>query len=91
MVTQPLVFKGKSLHLNYSTSAIGSIQIELQNEHGQTLSGFALNDMTPLFGDDLDGSITWGKSGDLSRFVGRPVRLRFLLKDADVFSMRFSN
>ena len=91
MVTQPLVFKGKSLHLNYSTSAIGSIQIELQNENGQTLSGFALNDMTPLFGDELDGSITWGKSGDLSRFVGRPVRLRFLLKDADVFSMRFSN
>ena len=91
MVTQPLVFKGKSLHLNYSTSAIGSIQIELQNENGQTLSGFALNDMTPLFGDDLDGSITWGKSGDLSRFVGRPVRLRFLLKDADVFSMCFSN
>ena len=91
MATKPLVFSGKSLRLNYSTSAAGSVQVEVQDENGQAIPGFGLNDMTPLFGDELDAAITWGDSGDLSRLAGRPVRLRFVLKDADVFALRFAD
>ena len=47
--------------------------------------------MDPLFGDDLDAPAAWKGSGDLSRLNGVPVRLRFILKDADLFSIRFGN
>ncbi|MBM4003795.1 MAG: hypothetical protein FJ295_10980 [Planctomycetes bacterium] len=91
MGTKPIVFSGKSLRLNYSTSVAGSIQVEVQDENGQAIPGFGLNEMTPLFGDELDAAIKWGDSGDLSRLIGRPVRLRFVLKDADLFSLRFAD
>ena len=40
-------------------------------------------------------SVTWRRPGgapisDVSRFAGKPIRLRFLLNDADVYSMRFT-
>ena len=44
--------------------------------------------MDPLFGDDLDAPAAWKGGGDLSRLNGVPIRLRFILKDADLFSIR---
>ena len=89
LLTRLLVFKGESLRLNYSTSAAGSVQVEVQDEQGKAIPGFALNDMTPRCGDELDATMIWGQSGDVSRLAGRPVRLRFVLKEADVFALRF--
>ena len=90
MLTRPLVFSGRSLRLNYSTSAAGSVQVELQDENGRIVPGFALNDTKPVFGDELDAVVSWGKDSDLSRLAEKPVRLRFILKDADLFSLRFA-
>lgn len=89
--TRPLTFAGKQLLLNYSTSAAGCIQVELLDESGQPIQGRALADMPPLFGDELEGVVTWKSGGDLSALAGKPVRLRFLLKDADLFSLRFAD
>ena len=89
LLTKPLVFTGESLRLNYSTAAAGSVQVEIQDEAGKAIPGFALNDMAPRFGDELEATMIWGASGDVSRLAGRPVRLRFVLKEADVFALRF--
>lgn len=89
--TRPLTFAGKRLTLNYATSAAGSVQIELQDEAGQPLPGFSLADMPPVFGDELDAVVAWKAGGDLSRLAGKPVRLRLVLKDADVFALRFAD
>ena len=91
MLTRPLVFAGKSLHLNYSTSAAGSIQVEMQGEGGQPIPGLGLDDMEPLFGDELDGVVRWRGGGDLGHLAGRPVRLRFAMKDANLFALRFGD
>jgi hypothetical protein len=87
--TRPITFSGKNLALNYATSAIGSVQVELQDEQGNPLPGFALSDMEPLFGDEMDAVVKWKSGNDLSAFIGKIVRLRFLLKDADLYSLRF--
>ena len=87
--TRPLIFSGKRLILNYSTSAVGSVQVEVQDESGQSMPGFALSDMEQLYGDELDQVIEWRDGDDLSALVGRTVRLRFVLKDADVYALRF--
>ena len=86
--TRPLVFSGRQLVLNYATSAPGSIRVEIQDAAGQPLPGFALADMPPLFGDELDAVVSWKAGSDLSRIEGQLVRIRFVLKDADLFALR---
>ncbi len=39
---------------------------------------------------DLDTEVTWKHGADVSRLAGRPVRLRMVMKDADLYSFRFS-
>lgn len=89
MVTKPFTFAGATLRLNVATAAAGSLQVEVQDAAGQALPGFALADMAPWFGDALDAPITWKSGGDLAAFAGQPIRLRFALKDADLFALRF--
>ena len=88
-VTKPLTFTGKQLVLNYSTSAVGSLRVELQDASGQPLAGFKLADCAEIYGDETVRVVTWQGNPDLSRLVGQPVRLRLALKDADLFSLRF--
>lgn len=86
-VTRPLTFTGKHLVLNYSTSAAGSVQVEIQNAAGEPIEGHALSDMAPLYGDELDAIVAWKTGSDLSSLTGKPVRFRFVLKDADLFAL----
>ena len=87
-VTKPLIFSGRQLRLNYSTSAAGFVQVEIQDPQGKPLAGFTLHDMNPVFGDELDAPMEWAEGGDISALIGKPVRLRFVLRDADVFAFR---
>ena len=84
-VTRPIVFDGGTLTMNYATSAAGSIQVEIQDPQGIALPGFELTD--EIYGDQIEGAIPW--KGDLGHLSGLPVRLRVLLKDADLYSFRF--
>jgi len=88
LLTRPLIFSGRELRLNYSTSAAGCILVEMQDESGKPIPGFALRDMEPMFGDELDAPVAWNEGGDMARLAGRPVRMRFFLKDADLFALR---
>jgi len=88
-VTKPLVFRGKELTLNFATSAAGHVRVELQDATGQPLPGFALADSDELFGDALARTVTWKDRSDLSAMAGRPIRLRFLLRDADLYALKF--
>ncbi|MGE3317229.1 MAG: hypothetical protein AB7O26_19090 [Planctomycetaceae bacterium] len=89
LVTKPVIFSGKSLSLNYATSAAGSVRVELQNANGKPIRGHSLDDCEELFGDTLARDITWKSKSDLSSLAGKAVRVRFVLHDADVYSYRF--
>lgn len=85
LITKPLTFKGSKLALNFATSAAGDIRVEFQDAAGKPLPGFALNDCPPIFGDSVERVL----SLDVGRLAGKPVRLRFVLRDADLYAMRF--
>jgi len=87
--TRPLIFTGKNLVLNYGTSAVGSVQVEIQDEQGKPLPDFSLAEMDFLFGDELGAVVKWKAGKDVSGLMGKPVRLRFVMKDADLYSLRF--
>lgn len=89
MVTYPLSFQGKELVLNYETSAAGTIRVELQDAGGRPLPGFTLADSVEMYGDEIEGVVRWQGGSDVSALQGRPVRLRFVLEDADIYSLRF--
>jgi hypothetical protein len=87
--THPMTFTGGSLELNFSTSAVGSVRVEIQDANGVALPKFAMADCPDHFGDDIEGGVTWHGVGDLSGLVGKPCRLRFALKDADLYAFKF--
>jgi hypothetical protein len=89
-VTRPLIFQGDTLSLNMATSAAGSIRVELQDKTGKAIPGFALEDSPELFGNTLERKVKWrGAAPSLDAIAGRPVRLRFILSDADLYSFQF--
>ena len=87
--TRPLLFSGSQLILNYATSAAGLVRVEVQDENGQTLPGFGLDECDELFGDELDAVVSWNGNADLGALQNRPVRLRFTMQEADLFALRF--
>jgi len=90
LLTKPLRFDGDRLSVNFSTSAAGSIRVELQDAAGKPIPGFTLADCNLQFGDRLDRTVSWKAGPDVSKLAGNPVRLRFELKDADLYSFRFT-
>ena len=89
VLTKPLTFTGKELLINFATSAAGSVLAEIQDEMGRPLDGFSLADAVEIYGDSIEREVSWKGGTDVGALVGKPVRLRFVLKDADLFSFRF--
>jgi len=89
LITKPLVFDGARLTLNAATSAAGGIHVEIQDPSGKSLPGYSLADCPELFGDELSHEVRWRAGGDVKSLAGKPVRLRFVLRDADLYSFRF--
>ena len=91
VITKPLTFVGSKLRINFSTSAVGSVRVEIQDASGDAVPGYAMDDMQPVYGDRLDFPVSWKNGGNVGALAGLAIRLRFELKDADVFSIRFTD
>lgn len=89
LITRPLTFGGTRLTLNFATSAAGGLRVELQTPEGRALPGFALADCPPQFGDSVERTVHWQGGTNVGALAGKPVRLRFELRDADLYSLRF--
>lgn len=83
MVTKPFTFDGAKLVLNYATSAAGGIRLEIQDQRGNPLPAFALDDAKTMFGDKIEETIS------VKSLKGAIIRLRFVMKDADLYSIQF--
>ena len=87
--TRPFTFEGDELTLNYSTSASGSIKVEVQDEDGLALDGYSYTAADEIFGDELDRVITWNGNSDISALAGQTIRLKFHMKQADLYALQF--
>ncbi|HIE96710.1 MAG TPA: hypothetical protein EYG03_02385 [Planctomycetes bacterium] len=85
------MFGGTQLELNFATSAAGLIRVEIQDADGKPLEGYSLADCPEIFGDTIARTVVWkDDSKDVSSLAEKPVRLLFELKDADLYSFRFT-
>jgi hypothetical protein len=90
MITKPLVFKGRQMSLNFSTSAAGGVKVGIEDVDGNAIPGFSIEDCQMQIGNEIDRKVTWKSGTDVSALAGKPVRLRFSMKDADIFSFQFT-
>jgi hypothetical protein len=81
MTTKPLQFKGQQLLLNYVVNPAGTLTVEAFDKTGNVIGK-----SKPLSGDAVDAPINWIQKPDLS--TGN-IQLRFNVKNADVYSLRF--
>ncbi|MEX0726067.1 MAG: hypothetical protein WD065_07345, partial [Planctomycetaceae bacterium] len=86
LITKPLIFSGNELELNFATSAAGSIRVEIQSADGQPIGGFTADDSVETIGNEIERTIHWKSGSDVSALAGQPVRLRFVMHDAELFA-----
>jgi hypothetical protein len=84
LITKPFKFSGNNLELNFETSAAGHLRVEIQDENGVPLA-----ESPEMIGDDVARTITWSGRENVGNLAGKTVRLRFDMKDADLYSLRF--
>ena len=90
VITRPFIFSGKELEINYSTSAAGEIRIEIQDDQGNPMPGYTLEESDIIIGDEIKKIVTWEGSKDVSEVSTKPVRLHIFLKDANLYSIKFN-
>lgn len=88
-ITRPLQFSGSELELNYSTAGAGRLRVELQDSSGKPIPGFTLEDCDVVYGDDISRVVSWKENTDVSSLAGQPVHVRFVMNEADLYSLRF--
>jgi len=89
LITKPVIFKGDEMVINFSTSAAGYVKVELQDADGKPIKGFELDRSKEVIGNEIEKKVTWKDLPDLKALNGKPVRIRFVMKDADLYSFRF--
>ena len=87
--TKPVTFSGRELSLNVATSAAGTVRVEICDLDGSPIPGFSLDECDLIYGDSIDRRVTWKKNINVESLIGRPVILRFVMREADLYSLIF--
>ena len=86
LLTKPLPFSGSKVKLNFSTSAAGSITVELLNNKGQVVAT-----SEEMIGNFIDHTVPWKDGFDPAKLSGQKVQLKFAMKDADLYAVAFGD
>ena len=70
------------------TGAGGSVQVEIQDEKGVPIPGFTAAEADEINGNHVRIIASWQGSRDLRSLEGRTVRLRFVMRDANLYSFQ---
>lgn len=100
LLTQSFICEGDRLFVNAEAQK-GSLAVAVLNEHGAAIEGFTAEECQPVTADTLAegtqdslpsaGWIRWKSQPDLRRLRGRPIQLRFQLKNAKLYSFRIAD
>lgn len=90
LLTKPFRFSGDQLRLNVSTSAAGSVRVEISDAEGKPIPGFRLTECDPVMGDAINYPVSCKGSKNLRALAGRSIRIRFILEEADLYALQFA-
>lgn len=84
VTTRPLTFSGKHLFVN-ADARDGKLTAEVIGGDGKAMDGLSAADCVAVRADKTRQAVGW-KAGDLAAAAGKPVRLRFHLRNARLFA-----
>ena len=87
VVTKPFTVRHPKLFLNAATWAQGSIRVEALTRDWQPIAGFAEPEARTIQGDALDHPVRWNGNSDVSKLVGKEIRLKFSMIRARLHAM----
>lgn len=83
--TVPLQFSDEGMEVNVDADA-GSLEVEVLSAAGEPLTGFTREDCQTIHTDGVRQTVRW--TGNARLPIGQPLRLRFHLQDAKLYSFR---
>ena len=89
LLTRRFICIGDTLVLNAATGDRGSIRVEAIDALGRVIKGFSEADCEPIVGDKVRHVVSWKRGSNCHPLQARPMRLRFHLKQAEVYSFEF--
>ena len=87
--TRPFLFEGGNLTINFETSGASGVRVEIQQADGTPIEGYTLDDCPEMFADSVRYTVRWNHGGDVRPLEGKPVRLRYVMRDADLYAFQF--
>ena len=84
VLTKPFTFTGDKLSVNFATSALGYLIIDLCDENGTPIEGYTTG---RLFGNSIERPCDFEKS--LADLSGKPIRMKISMKDCEFYSFLF--
>lgn len=86
LTTRPIRFSGSKLFINADASQ-GEVRAEvLDAASGKPVPGFSLSDCLPVRENKTLKAVAWKSGKDLAAIAGRTVRIRFQLRNAQLYS-----
>lgn len=85
LTTRPVVFRGKYLFVNAAANG-GELRVEVLDQDGKPNKSFTRSKCTPIRTDKTLQAVKWGRKADLSALASQPVKLRFHLRNARLYS-----
>ena len=83
-MTKPMTFEGDTLWVN-ADAQDGSLIVEVLDEARNPVPGYQRDHCKPVKKDATAIAVRW-QDADLSSLAGRPVRFKFYLKEASLYS-----
>ena len=88
LTTKPFRFRGGELLINADAES-GRVQVEILSADGSALENFGKDNCDALESDAVRHRVTWNGQGNLKDLEGQPLRLKFHLRNAKLFSFGF--
>ena len=85
LITRPVLLKGKRLHVN-ANCKFGELRIEILAEAGESINRYTASENRPICDDAVDIPVRWQNEETLEALADRPVRFKFHLNKAKLFS-----
>ena len=91
VITKPFTVQHSKLFLNAATWEKGSIRVEALTRDWQPIPGFTEPQAREIQGDALDHPVRWKENADVSKLLGKEIRLKFYLARARLHAMTLSD
>jgi len=86
LVTRPLHFQGKKLHLNAEVQKGGSIKVALLSQDSKPMEQYSLKEAVPIETGGLTVPVKWKRASQFELPGGEHVRIQFQLTNAKLYS-----